>query len=65
MKTVTLPVSDCGCFHAGLVGDLVGDIRPASANGETPQFGVVIWYQNKELAKKAFIAASDAMFTSE
>ena len=72
MKTVTLPVSDCGCFHAGkLVGDLsrVGSqcftVGVMPANGETPQFGVVIWYQDKELAKKAFIAACDAMFTSE
>jgi hypothetical protein len=56
VKTVTLPVSDCGCFHVGLVGDLVGDIRPVSANGETPQFGV---------AKTACIAACDAMLTSE
>jgi hypothetical protein len=60
MKTVTLPVSDCGCFHAGELGR---DIVPA--NGETPQFGVVIWYQDKELAKTACIAACDAMLTSE
>jgi hypothetical protein len=62
MKTFTLPVSDCGCFHAG---ELAGDIVPVPANGETPQFGVVIWYRDKELAETAFIAARDAMFTSE
>lgn len=58
MKMFELPVSDCGCFVAGLLDDVP---KPEMPNGEEPpRFGVVIWYKTKEASKAACDAAVKA-----
>jgi hypothetical protein len=58
MKTVTLPVSDCGMF---LAGDLTDQSLADFAKGDDPPgYGVIIWYRDKETAKEAFGAAVEA-----
>jgi hypothetical protein len=56
-KTVELPISDCGYFVAGELPDVAAhglfDTAP-------PKYGVIIWYEDKETAKAACIAASKA-----
>jgi hypothetical protein len=59
MKTFTLPVSDCGCFVAGELNEskLSAEIMD---QGDPPRYGVVIWYRDKDVAREAVIAASQA-----
>ena len=58
MKTVTLPVSDCGCFVAGKIGPESFNAPPGER--AYPEFGVIIWYETKEAAKAACAAAVGA-----
>lgn len=47
VKTFKLPVSDCGDF-------VVGQINADTFKDDTkPEFGIVVWYKSKELAKLA------------
>lgn len=56
MKTFELPVSDCGCFVAGELGDL----HPPEHDGEIMKYGVVVWYRDRDTARVAAIAATQA-----
>lgn len=52
MQTFTLPVSDCGLFAGGEIGPDVFDTQPKPV----PRYGVIVWYESKELAKAALLA---------
>lgn len=57
MKKFELPKSDCDVFVGGLLDGNV--IEQMIADG-APQFGVVVWYRDKETMKAALQAVSDA-----
>lgn len=58
-KTFALPVSDCGCFQAGVIDSK--HIFPDMPEGKAPpKFGVLVWYETEAIAKEACGAAMDA-----
>lgn len=59
MKTMTMPVSDCGCFVGGVLDDdTISSFRSHEPN--LPKFGIVIWYESQEAIQAAMKAVSDA-----
>lgn len=53
-ETVNLPVSDCGCFTAGIINE--GSFVPPFGEKALPMYGVIIWYENRDLAEIAMRA---------
>jgi len=61
MKTFELPVSDCGCFVAGMISDdTIRDMREQPEMGVMPEFGVIVWYESEDAARAAFKAVQFA-----
>lgn len=60
--TFELPVSDVGMFVAGEIGP---DSFDTNGNQPYPKYGVIVWYESKELAKEAVARTAGAHWTEK
>lgn len=56
-------VSDSGQFVGGILTDET--ICQVRAGGQLPEYGVIVWYSDKEMARAALQAVMDAHWTTE
>lgn len=51
-RYMNLPVSDCGCFSVGYLGDWINppEMPPGRA---PPKHAILIWYDDVDIAREA------------